>query len=372
MFWSSQPQEIFTPQKRGLGSVTPLSEDDFQWIHTGPYGHSEAQTWYCFFDDGAYLVFQAAFTYISLSSLVQVSVRYYNPNTGDNFIKSYSYNGSDFNLSPNKTSYKCSNLSVMHNPGAGFHISFQEPEMDLKLHYEFISGGFKIGDGITLYGGIGTPDEKGKKSSNGWLRYWFAPKGKISGSLKVLGKERKAEGSAYSFFAYQGMKPHHVADNWQLCVFQSPRLALSMLQCETPTSHTVIDQSLAHFTASSSTVISEKSQVLFENSKIDDVSGYKVPESIQFEWNGKTAEGKDFHFKINITPNEKTTEKIDVLSNLSYIPRKVVQVLIAKPFLYQIMQDVEVQGKIGDETFVEKGRALVELTFVNGLGRHKE
>ncbi|KAI9138089.1 oxidative stress survival, Svf1-like protein, partial [Paraphysoderma sedebokerense] len=163
------------------------------------------------------------------------------------------------------------------------------------------------------------------------------------------------------------MKPHEAAESYQFVTFQSENISLSMVQTFPPKSDQIINSGIFHF--DDYTAISVNPVMTFQESSVCSESGYVIPTKVEFRWNGKTIEDdQDYEVTLNVEIDERFTKKVDVLAEVPYLLRKVIQMLVAKPYVYQTMQEVEVTCRIGDRVMQEKGRIFFEFAFITGRG----
>lgn len=98
----------------------------------------------------------------------------------------------------------------------------------------------------------------------------------------------------------------------------------------------------------------------------DSFSGYRPPESMVFEWKGKTLDGrKSFEATARVDAAPPNLPVIDVLANIPRVLRWVVQKLFAKPYMYQYMKPAKVEVNVGGRRFDVAGTALFENHFIN-------
>ena len=103
--------------------------------------------------------------------------------------------------------------------------------------------------------------------------------------------------------------------------------------------------------------------------ELDEETGYMAPVQLRYNYEGKTLDTKE-DVKVTLVTKPKTSEnaeKMDLLSELPWLLRKALQLLISKPFLFQYIHDeyeLEVQvGEAAKRTI--KGRTFEETVFVS-------
>jgi hypothetical protein len=75
----------------------------------------------------------------------------------------------------------------------------------------------------------------------------------------------------------------------------------------------------------------------------DTFSGYDIPTSLTHSWTGKTVAGVELEITMNLGTLwrglmlglTRLLDKIDVLAELPYLLRKVIQAFISAPYVYQ-------------------------------------
>jgi len=101
------------------------------------------------------------------------------------------------------------------------------------------------------------------------------------------------------------------------------------------------------------------------SSEIDSDTKYDVPTEMKYVIKGKTIEGeKPFTATLTMKPSNQV-DRIDCLSFLPFIIRKFVQSFISKPFIYQWLDEGEIELTIGDEKRTIKGLVLQETSHVS-------
>jgi Na+-transporting NADH:ubiquinone oxidoreductase subunit NqrE len=82
---------------------------------------------------------------------------------------------------------------------------------------------------------------------------------------------------------------------------------------------------------------------------------------------GKTTDGKDITITINLTL-VNMIDKINVLAELNFILRTIIQTFVAAPYVYQWLEMAEAVVNIdGESPFILKGRCFQECTFLEEL-----
>jgi hypothetical protein len=105
----------------------------------------------------------------------------------------------------------------------------------------------------------------------------------------------------------------------------------------------------------------------------DEETEYEIPKKVKFTWKGKTIkendadEAKDVDI-VMVVPTTNLIDKIDVLAEIPYVIRKLVQTFVVKPYIYQWLDAATAEITIaGEETIKTEGKIFQELVFVSGF-----
>jgi hypothetical protein len=63
------------------------------------------------------------------------------------------------------------------------------------------------------------------------------------------------------------------------------------------------------------------------------------------------------------TKDLKLYDRVDVISNLPYFIRKIIQAFITKPYIYEYFQPATLSISNGDQTEVIEGNLFYELSY---------
>jgi len=368
--------QIFTPHTRNQLTAQPNTPSDFQWINKGSNGFTEGQSFYCFLDNGAYIMFQPGLSLVGISQVCQITIRYFCPKTNQDFFKSYSYSGSDVKFDPTNTNFWLTNGKLNYtytaDGAAGkYDILFCESEIQLQLEFKLTEGAFKFGDGITMYGGSGKLEDIEKKQPP-YIKYWYCPKATTSGTLNYNGESINISGSGSCFNTYQNMMPGSAGDNWQLALVSTPRIGLIMLQGHLYHSKTVLNEAMFTFVDPSSsqkyTVTCPTASCKYREIYVDQDTNYHIPTKAVLSWEGTTPDGKNVKLSFTIVTDQKTMKRVHILASLPWVARKVIEAVIANPYIYQFCQDVTVELTIDGNTIKEDGKAFFELSYFKSKG----
>lgn len=103
--------------------------------------------------------------------------------------------------------------------------------------------------------------------------------------------------------------------------------------------------------------------------QVDSFSGYGIPSAVKHTWSGTTLQDS---LPVTVTmefPLTNLLDKIDVLSELNFLLRRIIQALVTAPFVYQwFEEDVKAVVQIGQREPVQiPGRVFHENTFLSQL-----
>jgi len=167
--------------------------------------------------------------------------------------------------------------------------------------------------------------------------------------------------------AVASMIPHLVSPKWNFLCLQNTDTTLSVLQFVTPAKYGSFDISYGAFAHKGQLVaVTVENVVEHVDTTPDPDTGYDVPAQKNYTWKGSTLDGeKAFEAYLTVRP-EKLCDRIDVLGELPYFLRVIIQALVTKPFLYQWLDRVTARVTIeGEEPFEVTGTAFHECTFLN-------
>ncbi|CAG8472431.1 12994_t:CDS:2 [Acaulospora morrowiae] len=336
-----------------FSDVTPK---DLEWTLASG-SSTETQTFYLATNEGHFAFVQMIHSTVSLwNPTIQFTARFFG--AGINTFKSV--NMSNFKLSSDRRSATADNMSITLNPECNKYTVSLKHNRELLVTFDFerIDRGFKIGGGRTYFG---------KDKSTGFVEHKFWPKGNVKGNIVVDGKAFDISGTGLFVHAIQGMQPHLIASRWNFLNFQSDLASLAMCEFETTPHYgsMKINQG-SLFVGDKLIGVSIKNEAAFLKTNLDPSTGYHIPERIRYTWEGITLDSKKvFKVRMEIKP-EVLMDKIDVLNEVPYFLRKIVQAFVAKPYIYQWYNTATAYIKIGeDEELVSQGKLFSEATFIS-------
>ncbi|KAJ3299841.1 putative cell survival pathways protein [Borealophlyctis nickersoniae] len=338
---------------------TSVSPDDLKWVLEPSYG-TEANTFYVHTNAGYFLLLQIVYSTMGFSPNVQISCRYYGP---DNSKQGHQTNvsGSYFRLSEDRLSVTCDPMAVKFDPvKSSYKVTLSSPSPIIAdFTFEAVDGFFQVNNGKVLF--------KEDDPSYGYISSQFIPKGRVTGSIVVKGKVQELDGTGLFVKAIQ-VRPQNPA-RWNFTNFQSENDSLMMYQFEMPEGYgyTVDTVNYGSLVLNNKIVAVTVDNFAKQHNAVHDPwSGYDVPTEMEYMWSGQAKDGRPLKIHMKV-PLKNLREKVDLLSELPYLLRTFIQTFLTSPFLYQWLEDVEVEVSLGDEKKVLKGRLFHEATFLAAL-----
>ncbi|CAB4394175.1 oxidative stress survival, Svf1-like protein [Rhizophagus irregularis] len=332
-----------------------VAPKDLEWTLASG-SSTETQTFYLATNEGHFAFVQMIHSNIGLwNPTIQFTSRFFG--NGVNTFKSV--NMTNFTLSPDRRSASANNMSIKLNPECNkYAVNLTHKELIVSFEFERIDRGFKIGGGKTYFG---------QDKSSGFVEHKFWPKGNVKGNMVVDGRAFDVTGVGLFVHAIQGMRPHLIASRWNFVNFQSDVASLSMCEFETTPNYGSKKINQGSLVVNNKLVgVSVKNMAQFLETSLDPETKYKVPTKIKYTWEGKTLEtDEDFSAFLEIKL-DVLMDKIDVLNEVPYFLKKIVQAFVAKPYVYQWFNEAEAHVKIGEnEELTAKGKLFSECSFIS-------
>ncbi|KAI8073406.1 oxidative stress survival, Svf1-like protein [Gilbertella persicaria] len=273
---------------------------------------------------------------------------------------------SKFELSADKRSVKTDYFSIQLDPAQKtYKVNITHPELVVSLDFDRVDKGFKVGEGKTYLGGD-------KASAAGFVSHKFWPRAAAKGTFIVNQKIHEVEGEGMFIHAIQGMQPQLIASNWNFVNFHSDKASIGMMQFQTTKQYGSVNINQGSLVLNNELVcVSIDNSVKLLDLIKDQDTEYDIPQRIQLTWKGKTIkkeneEPKDVTIEMTVEV-KNLIDKIDVLAEIPYVIRKLVQSLIVKPYIYQWLDKATAEITIGDEKISTEGQCFQELVFVSGF-----
>jgi hypothetical protein len=289
---------------------------------------------------------------------------------------------SKFELSKDKRSVKTEFFNITLDPTQSkYQVQITHPELMVSLEFDRIDKGFKVGEGKTYLGG-----DKAS-SAAGFVSHKFWPRCSASGTFIIkqqpsedqAGQQQQQQlfevkGDGIFIHAIQGMQPQLIASNWNFVNFHSKEASISMMQFQTTKQYGSVNINQG------SLVLNDKLKCVCVDNHVelmdlykDEETEYEIPKKVKFTWKGKTIkendadEAKDVDI-VMVVPTTNLIDKIDVLAEIPYVIRKLVQTFVVKPYIYQWLDAATAEITIaGEETIKTEGKIFQELVFVSGF-----
>ncbi|ORX91247.1 oxidative stress survival, Svf1-like protein [Basidiobolus meristosporus CBS 931.73] len=341
-------------EEKNIPLVSQLGCTDLKWTLAGG-SSTESATFYIKLDDGGLLFVQLAHSNIGLSPTVQTTAQYFNGEVHK--FETANRSARTFQASSDKGSVSVEGMTIVNNEeDSRLDVLITFDTLEIKFNFSIVDCGFQIGEGKTYFGEL---------SPSSFICHQSFPKGTVRGTIKYDDETRDIVGEGYYIHAVLSMKPHEVATKCNLITLQSGDNALSLLHFDTPESFDFIPVTQASLILNRKLVaVTVKNTAQFISTSTDPENGYEVPSEVHYTMDGDTLDGRPFHCEATIKLTSLLM-KVDVLSELPYILRKIIQYFFTKPYIYQFFDDAEVTATIGDEEVSFGGKAFFECSFLN-------
>ncbi|KAI8077054.1 oxidative stress survival, Svf1-like protein [Thamnidium elegans] len=340
---------------------TPLDQHDLDWTLASG-SSTENQVFYITTKTGAFGFVQLIHSNIGIwNPTISFTCRFYEPSSNTSVFKNI--NMSKFELSEDKRSVKTDFFNIqLDEDQRVYKINITHPEIVVSLDFTRVDRGFKVGEGKTYLGG-------NKASAAGFVSHKFWPRCEAKGTFIVNQQIHEVEGDGIFIHAIQGMQPQLIASNWNFVNFHSKEASITMMQFQTTKQYGSVNINQGSLVLNDKLVcVSVENEVELLNRKKDEDTDYDIPEKIKLTWKGKTlkedGEPKDVSIVMLVEP-KNLIDKIDVLAEIPYFLRKIVQSLIVKPYIYQWLDKSTAEITIGDEKTIVEGYCFQELVFVS-------
>ncbi|KAJ1901505.1 putative cell survival pathways protein [Kickxella alabastrina] len=351
----------------GQPIATQAVTKDFAWKRdsTG----SETQTLYFHLDNGCVGFVQIAWVYMAMVTTIETNAMFYVPGHKCVFE---THNGHSLKVRKDSDEYECKGVSVAWDAEhrdlkVKYTAGKQRNAKGVAASFEFVrkGDGYKIGDGKNHIG-------------EGTAEHYFYPTGDIKVEGEINGEAFQSQGVGMFIHAHSGnIMPFNVGAEWNTVFFAgkregapaeaSERDTFHILQYETPASFGSACCSNAGLTEAGSlkavfwdTTVEHMDMVKDENG-----SGYSIPKRILFTSKGKTTDGKPVTVTFDAQPKTRLHD-IDVLHEMPYVVRRLVQALITKPYIFERYQeDARITVAVeGEQPYDLVGVAFNELTLM--------
>ncbi|KAJ2722426.1 putative cell survival pathways protein [Coemansia sp. Benny D115] len=337
---------------------------DFAWRRdsTG----SETQTLYFNLENGCSGFVQIAWAFLTMLTTIETNAMFYMPGHKCVFE---THNGHNLKVKKDSDEYECKGLAMAWDKdhkklSIRYTAGRERSEKGVTATFEFVRGseGYKIGDAKNYIG-------------EGSAAHYFYPAGEVTASGEINGERFESRGVGLFIHAHSAnIMPYNVGAQWNMCFFTGHRqdapqvpTTFHVLQYETPESYGSVNCSNAGLTESNAlkavfwdTTVEYRDLVKDENG-----SGYSLPKRVVFVSKGKTVEGKGITVTFDAQPDRRLHD-IDVLHEMPFLLRRIVQALITKPFIFERYEkestiSVAIEG---EQPYTMVGSAFHELTLM--------
>ncbi|KAI8096807.1 oxidative stress survival, Svf1-like protein [Halteromyces radiatus] len=344
-----------------------LTENDLDWTLASG-SSTENQVFYVTTRTGGFAFVQLIHSNIGIwNPTISFTCRFYDPTTNTNVFKNI--NMSNFELSDDRRSVKTDHFNITLDPTQQtYKVQITHPDLVVSLDFSRIDKGFKVGEGRTYLGG-----DQG--SAAGFVSHKFWPRAQAKGTFIVDKQLHDIEGDGMFIHAIQGMQPQLIASNWNFVNFHAPEAALSMMQFQTTKQYGSVNINQGSLVLHDKLIcVSVDNHVELLDLQKDEETEYDIPQRIKLTWKGKTIkedgkeeeEPKDVQVEMIVTV-KNLVDKIDVLAEIPWFLKKLVQTFVVKPYIYQWLDKATATITVGDETVQVEGNCFQELVFVSGF-----
>lgn len=299
---------------------------------------------------------------------ISFTCRFYDPNTNTNAFKNINQ-AYKFDLSPDRRSVKTEFFNItLDEEQKTYKVQITHPEVVVSLDFTRVDRGFKVGEGKTYLGG------GDQSSAAGFVSHKFWPRAVAKGTFIIDKVLHEVEGNGMFIHAIQGMQPQLIASNWNFVDFQAPNAALSMMQFQTTKQYGAININQGSIVLNEKLIsVSVENTVELLDLQKDPDTDYDIPQHIKLTWKGKTIkeegsqeEPKDVTVTMTVAV-KNLVDKIDVLNEIPWFLKKLVQTFVVKPYIYQWLDTATAEIVVGEEKVQVEGRCFQELVFVSGF-----
>ncbi|KAG1138227.1 hypothetical protein G6F37_008442 [Rhizopus arrhizus] len=345
---------------------TPLDENDLQWTLASG-SSTENQVFYTTTRKGGFAFVQLIHSNISLwNPTISFTCRFYDPETNTSIFKNITM--SKFELSADKRSVRTDFFNIQLDAAQKvYKINITHPELVVSLEFKRVDKGFKVGEGKTYLGGDNA-------SAAGFVSHKFWPRAESKGTFIINHQVHEIEGDGMFVHAIQGMQPQLIASNWNFIDFHSKEASIGMMQFQTTKQYGSVNINQGSLVLNNQLVcVSVDNHVELMDLEKDPETEYDIPKRVKLTWKGKTIkeqesdETKDVSI-VMVVEIKNLIDKIDVLAEIPFVIRKIVQTFVVKPYIYQWLDKATAEITIGDqEKILTEGRCFQELVFVSGF-----
>ncbi|KAJ3103142.1 hypothetical protein HDU97_010350 [Phlyctochytrium planicorne] len=361
------PEPMVDDKKANVIPVesTAVEIDDLKWV-LEPSSSNESYTFYLTLDNGIYMNIQVAYSTMGSNPITgtRVTIQYATKiylKDGRILTKTAPSSAETFKLSEDKLDLDGGAINIKFNHSTmAFTVEFKPDEATtiafvMSPESEF----FKVNDGAIFFKG---EDEPGK----GYVNTQFLPRGRVTGKMVVDGEEFDMAGLGVFRHVVQH-QPLSVG-KWNIVNFHSKDVSVLLYEFEMPPGTNYLrdivcigaivkDKKLFSVTTENRVIHSQKVK--------DDVSGYFKPTEVKIHLGGPSFQSGDISCEL-IRPLKAPIDSIDILAELPYALRVIIQTFVTAPYMYYFgEEDVKMKIVAGAETVETTGKLFFETAFLS-------
>lgn len=241
------------------------------------------------------------------------------------------------------------------------HGEYRGTLLNLDFLFEPLCDGCTFGDGRISFGVEG---------EDGDIDMRFLPAGRVRGTVSIDGISRTFSGMGMGVHQFQGIRPNLVASRWNFFYFTSDedaigeRLSLFMIQLGTsPTYGSETVNYGALYGDGRLLALCRGGKCTPFAPALDTVSGYYIPREFRLHWVGQTVDGDRFEATCHSQP-QILCERMNLLDQLPFVLRKIVETFVTRPYIYQWFDRVTVNVSIKSNSDSISGWLYNELSLL--------
>ncbi|MCJ1369020.1 putative cell survival pathways protein [Loxospora ochrophaea] len=342
---------------------TELQKEDLKWAAMDST-NAETQTFYMMAESGHIGMAQVIYSNVAgILTTCHFNTKIFYPDHQTPTLWS-SDSLDNYSFDEPHLSFHATNCSVTLSEDATFYTikSATNQSSIVNVTITRTAPGFQVGrNGKSFYGT--DPDHPW-----GSMRHTFWPRCTAQGSILTKAGEVDFKGRAFFQHALQGMKPHHAAARWKFISMQSPTYSAVMMEFTTPPSYGSSVVNVGGLARDGAIICAGASNSATHTSvKQDAENDWPEPETVKFEWSGKTKEGEEVQAVVEGGLGRRL-DRVDIMGEVPGFIKKIAGgVSGAKPWIYQYSPEPKLSLKIsiGGEEHVEEGTVFTEATFIS-------
>jgi hypothetical protein len=237
----------------------------------------------------------------------------------------------NYGFDESQTSFYADSVSMeLNEAGDAYTIkSAVNDNCIVNVTFKRTAPGFQVGTDGTSYFGTDPAHPWGT------MRHAFWPRCTVTGTMQTPSKVCQMNGKGLYVYAIQGMKPHHLANKWNFCNFQTATYSAVLMDFTTPPSYGNTSVSIGGLAKDNEVLCAGRCNVKHVTSKRESEHEWPQPREILYEWTGEH-DGKPVTGEISGTLPTRS-DRIDVLEHLPGFVKSFIQGATGlKPHIYQV------------------------------------